>query len=88
MTSAKEVRQPLSQGVKGAGGPTGTWRTHKPVVDQAKCTGCLMCWIYCPEAVVDKTTRKIDYTYCKGCGLCAKECPVGAITMIREGEDE
>jgi len=74
---------PLSKATVGAAGPTGTWRSHRPVVDKDKCTNCLLCWIWCPEGVISKETE-IDYEYCKGCGLCARECPIGAITMIGE----
>jgi pyruvate ferredoxin oxidoreductase delta subunit len=79
---------PLSRATQGAGGPTGSWRSHKPVVDLEKCTGCLLCWIWCPEGVISKEDRTIDYNYCKGCGLCAKECPVQAITMTREAKHD
>ncbi|MEL7624995.1 MAG: 4Fe-4S binding protein [Clostridiales bacterium] len=80
----KEILQPLARPVAGAGGPTGTWRSQRPLLNKDKCTGCLLCWIYCPEAVIAREDRSIDYEYCKGCGLCARECPAGAITMIRE----
>lgn len=67
---------------------TGTWRAFKPVVDEGKCTFCLLCWIYCPDGAVKRfdSSRKIsiDYDYCKGCGICASECPVKAISMVEE----
>ncbi|MCX5911978.1 MAG: 4Fe-4S binding protein [Deltaproteobacteria bacterium] len=64
------------------------WRVQRPVIDHGKCTKCLMCWVLCPEGVIDKEPEKleIDMNYCKGCGLCAHECPKGAVTMIREGD--
>jgi 2-oxoacid:acceptor oxidoreductase gamma subunit (pyruvate/2-ketoisovalerate family)/2-oxoacid:acceptor oxidoreductase delta subunit (pyruvate/2-ketoisovalerate family) len=64
------------------------WRTFKPEVDAEKCTGCKMCWIFCPEHSVDIVDGKsvVNYDYCKGCGICAEECPVGAITMSMESE--
>jgi len=77
----------LSEPCAGAGGETGTWRTYRPQIDLAKCTGCQLCWIYCPDAAIDRTSRKIDLLYCKGCGVCAKECPAKAITMVTEGLD-
>jgi pyruvate ferredoxin oxidoreductase gamma subunit len=76
--------QPLSRLVEGAGGATGSWRSRRPALDAEKCTGCLLCWIYCPEAVITREDRAIDYRYCKGCGICARECPAKAITMERE----
>lgn len=66
---------------------TGDWRTLKrAVVDQTKCIGCMMCWIFCPDGSIVRTGEKVDvdYEHCKGCGICAAECPVNAISM----EDE
>jgi pyruvate ferredoxin oxidoreductase delta subunit len=63
---------------------TGSWRVQRPVVDQQKCTKCQLCWVYCPEAVIDRKEITIDYRYCKGCGVCAVECPTGAISMEKE----
>jgi pyruvate ferredoxin oxidoreductase delta subunit len=79
-----ELVYPVCRPVPGAGGPTGTWRSHRPVYDAAACNGCLLCWLYCPEAAIAKETRAIDYTYCKGCGICAAECAKGAIHMEKE----
>jgi 2-oxoacid:acceptor oxidoreductase delta subunit (pyruvate/2-ketoisovalerate family) len=64
------------------------WRTFRPVVDAPKCTGCQICWTYCPEHCINMVDRKstIDYIYCKGCGVCAEECPTKAITMVMESE--
>ncbi|PUA33812.1 MAG: ferredoxin [Candidatus Terraquivivens tikiterensis] len=66
---------------------TGTWRVKRPVVDLNKCTGCLICWIYCPEpAILKREDGKIefDYEHCKGCGICSEECPPKAISMVEE----
>ena len=63
------------------------WRVKKPVINEAKCTNCLICWIYCPEpAIIRHEGAKvtIDYDHCKGCGICETECPPKAITMVRE----
>ncbi len=64
------------------------WRTFRPVVDAVKCTGCQICWTYCPEHSVEMMDKKsiINYVYCKGCGICAEECPTKAITMVMESE--
>lgn len=69
---------------------TGSWRTHKAIIDKDKCIGCSLCSKVCPEGCIamNKTKKgqkpKIDYDYCKGCGLCAAECPVKAIRMEKE----
>jgi len=63
------------------------WRVKKPVINEAKCTNCLICWIYCPEpAIVRREGAKvaIDYDHCKGCGICELECPPKAISMVME----
>ncbi len=78
---------PLSKPAPASAGKTGTWRTVRPVVDVDKCTGCMICWLYCPENTILKTSNgkvAIDYEYCKGCGVCADVCPFKAITMESE----
>ena len=77
----------LSKPSPGSAGKTGTWRTQKPVVNLEKCTGCLLCWLYCPENTIIKLENgkvSIDYEYCKGCGVCATACPFDAIEMVPE----
>ncbi|MEO0107676.1 MAG: 2-oxoacid:acceptor oxidoreductase family protein [candidate division WOR-3 bacterium] len=68
---------------------TGTWRSRRPQWSSAKCTNCLICWIYCPDAsiiVKEGKVSGVDYDYCKGCGICAEVCPkrVQAIVMVKE----
>jgi pyruvate ferredoxin oxidoreductase delta subunit len=78
----------------GDAGRTGAWRVERPVIDLGRCTpakigkpACHLCWLYCPDNVVSKTTEPaIDLEFCKGCGICAAECPVEAIIMIAEEE--
>jgi pyruvate ferredoxin oxidoreductase delta subunit len=62
---------------------TGSWRSQRPVKDDARCTKCGLCWQFCPDGAIDENIR-IDYDYCKGCGICAQECPVKCITMAKE----
>ena len=66
---------------------TGGWRAMRPVTDQEKCTGCNICWVYCPdESRVKGENEKYDVNldFCKGCGICAQVCPVKCIKMIAE----
>jgi len=83
-----ENYRPVSWPQEGVAGQTGSWRSMRPCVDADKCTHCQICWIFCPDAVIDRETTDINYTYCKGCGICAKECPVNAITMVQEGAED
>ncbi|WP_456486383.1 4Fe-4S binding protein [Candidatus Alkanophaga liquidiphilum] len=78
-----EIKVTISYPKIGASGKTGSWRTFKPVRDENKCVRCMLCYVYCPEVVIDKEIN-IDYDYCKGCGICANECPTDAIRMVEE----
>ncbi|MQY82699.1 pyruvate ferredoxin oxidoreductase subunit gamma, partial [archaeon] len=40
-------------GGKAPAGSRADWRTFRPVVDSEKCTGCRMCWVYCPEHCIE-----------------------------------
>jgi pyruvate ferredoxin oxidoreductase delta subunit len=64
------------------------WRTLLPLFDYDKCTACMLCEMYCPEAAIVKGENgepSLDLRFCKGCGICANECPQGAIEMQEEG---
>lgn len=66
---------------------TRSWRNLRPVIDPGRCTGCLLCWKFCPEACVaigDGKVPRIGLDYCKGCGICAAECPPGCIALQDE----
>ena len=66
---------------------TGNWRILKPIVDMDKCTGCKICFAYCPDVSIymgDDGKAHINYDYCKGCLICSSVCPFKAITMVRE----
>lgn len=68
---------------------TGTWRSSRPIRDEAKCSNCSVCWICCPEGAIEienGTVVGIDLIHCKGCGICANECPRNAIRMVDESE--
>ena len=63
---------------------TGGWRSQVPVIDSGKCSGCMLCYFFCPDASIVIESGKavgIDLKHCKGCGICAKECPADAIIM-------
>ncbi len=72
------------------------WRSVRPVIDDARCTRCLSCYMYCPDGVVFKVrddagevcALAIDYDFCKGCGVCAKVCSAGCIAMVDEHAGE
>ncbi|HBQ86709.1 MAG TPA: 2-oxoacid:acceptor oxidoreductase [Syntrophomonas sp.] len=66
---------------------TGSWRTQRPILDAEQCTGCGICWIYCPDACVTRTDDGLvtfNLEFCKGCALCSSECPTNAVTMVPE----
>ena len=58
------------------------------------CNFCSNCWIFCPEASIQKSAAgpganglprfEIEYGSCKGCGICMHECPRAAILMREE----
>jgi 2-oxoacid:acceptor oxidoreductase gamma subunit (pyruvate/2-ketoisovalerate family)/2-oxoacid:acceptor oxidoreductase delta subunit (pyruvate/2-ketoisovalerate family) len=62
------------------------WRVFRPIINKEACTGCMRCWVYCPETAISITEGKaeINYEYCKGCGICSEECKVGAIRFEKE----
>jgi 2-oxoacid:acceptor oxidoreductase delta subunit (pyruvate/2-ketoisovalerate family) len=66
------------------------WRSVRPVLDAAKCAGCLRCYLHCPDGAVKPEGGKIafDYDFCKGCGICGRSCKPGAISMKSEKERE
>jgi len=63
-----------------------TWRSQRPVVNAEKCTGCLQCYLHCPEGVIFQKEKivDIDFDFCKGCGICRKICKFSAIEMKEE----
>ncbi len=68
---------------------TGAWRASTPVIDYSKCTRCMICFVYCPDACIsldNNLTPRIDYDNCKGCLICYIECPIKAIKV--EGGEE
>ena len=33
---------------------TGSWRSRLPVVDKDQCIHCGVCWLFCPDAAIDR----------------------------------
>ncbi len=64
----------------------GSWRNQRPQLIEAKCTGCNVCWKFCPEPAIEIVGKKVafDLNVCKGCGVCAEVCAPGAIEMVPE----
>lgn len=67
------------------------WRLKRPVIDAETCTGCLQCYLYCPDGAIRKTHTDdvavfVDVDFCKGCGICKTVCAFGSISMVDEGE--
>lgn len=79
---------------EGEAGKTGSWRTFKPILDEAKCilvksekASCHFCWMFCPEVAITRDRPpRVNLDFCKGCGICAKECPHKAISMVEDKE--
>jgi pyruvate ferredoxin oxidoreductase delta subunit len=68
---------------------TGSWKSQRPLWDNAKCIKCGICYIFCPEGCIQEKKDgfyEADLDYCKGCGICAHECWPGAIVMREEEE--
>ena len=65
---------------------TSSWRSIKPEIAYEKCSKCMICWKYCPDASIDIFDDRpvINYDYCKGCGICSVECPKNAVEMVVE----
>lgn len=65
---------------------TAAWRSLRPVIDAARCTKCLLCWKFCPEAcvILGAGVPLIALDHCKGCGVCAAECPPKCIALEAE----
>ncbi len=76
------------------------WRNKKPVISADACTGCLQCYLYCPDGAIYKTGLSpaqarsgaatavaVDYDFCKGCGVCVTVCSFDALAMVPERGD-
>lgn len=62
----------------------GSYTRVKPKVDLSQCTGCLLCFVFCPDGAISFHGDKkpvVDFNLCKSCGICVHECPKKAIEM-------
>ncbi|MDH7499169.1 MAG: mercury methylation ferredoxin HgcB [candidate division NC10 bacterium] len=53
-------------------------------LDQEKCSGCGMCLLVCPHAVLSMsngTAEIVNRDACMECGACARNCPAGALSV-------
>ncbi|HSW64146.1 MAG TPA: CoB--CoM heterodisulfide reductase iron-sulfur subunit A family protein [Dissulfurispiraceae bacterium] len=52
-------------------------------VDQARCSGCMLCIQLCPAQAIeqDRAGKKavVRELLCTGCGICVASCPAGAL---------
>ncbi|MDE1819428.1 MAG: 4Fe-4S binding protein [Euryarchaeota archaeon] len=64
-----------------------SWRSQRPILELDKCTGCMVCWKFCPEPAIIPDGKKVrfDLSACKGCGVCEETCAPRAIHMETEG---
>ncbi|NOT53711.1 MAG: 4Fe-4S binding protein [Deltaproteobacteria bacterium] len=66
---------------------TGNWRQFRPVLHQALCTKCWICFVRCPEGAITLDANEypvVNYDECKGCLLCVHDCPTHAFTTEKE----
>lgn len=54
------------------------------MLDTARCIGCGLCEIVCPQRVFSISNKKAhieDRDHCMECGACATNCPAEAISV-------
>lgn len=66
------------------------------VINQAGCTGCEACIVFCPVDCIEivpgigpaynQQVVEVDPERCIGCALCAKHCPWDTIPMFPHDE--
>ena len=57
-------------------------KLKKPVIDAAKCKGCMVCLKKCPVHAIrgeKKQPHVIDQATCTNCGTCVTACKLGAV---------
>lgn len=62
------------------------------VIDEDRCSGCLICNSLCPYKAInydeDRKTSWINEVLCRGCGTCVAACPAGAIEHRHFNRDQ
>lgn len=85
--AGRDLTGPMAWMSSEPGSTAASWRTQRPQLDTAKCTGCMVCWKFCPDTAIAPEGKKVafDFNLCKGCGVCAQVCAPKAIDMLPEG---
>lgn len=85
--AGREITGPIAWMSSKTVSTASSWRTMRPVLISAKCTGCMVCWKFCPDVAVEMEGKKVrfDLNVCKGCGVCFAVCAPKAIEMVTEG---
>ncbi len=53
-------------------------------LEEEKCSGCGMCLIVCPHAVLGMNEKHVHIEHrdaCMECGACARHCPTDALSV-------
>ncbi len=91
----RDIPESVAQGSAAAAKVAGLFSqeflTSDPMVssiDQAKCSGCLLCQEVCPFSAIEsqklrdgRTVSVVNESLCKGCGLCVAACRFGAANL-------
>ena len=62
----------------------GSYTRIKPKIDVSQCSGCRLCFVFCPDGAITMQDDKdpvVDFNLCKACGICVNECPKKIIEM-------
>lgn len=86
MTKARETR---GVGPHWPAGNTplnvGSYTRIKPKIDLRQCSGCRLCFVFCPDGAISMAGDRnpvVDVDLCKACGICVTECPKRIIEMV------